>query len=107
MLERRFRVLSGTDSSLDNSVHPPDPWKVILEKLQNMTVSKIQLTILGNLLDSRGHAIPHLEYQLLTNHPVGVNELFLIADISLNDVSIEVQKKIGLKSDIVDFAIQN
>jgi len=109
-----YKIIDNETIGNDVSIHPPEEVSFLWEddidippKLSKMTQPILNIFLSGSLLTDVSGNVPYLEYQLLTDEPVGMPFYKLEADVMVNGNAFIKTLYKEIKKDLVDFAIQN
>lgn len=83
------------------------PAPFILDKLKLMTKPVFSMFLSGKLISDSGQFVPYLEYQFLSDTPVGQAKIESEIQVIINDVVYTQNIEKAEKRPLVDFAIQN
>ena len=106
-----YKAIDNETTGNDVSVHPPVKvsflYTLTTPKLSQMTQPILNIFLSGKLLTDVSGNVPYLEYQLLTDEPVGMPFYKLEADVMVNGNAFIKTLYKEIKKDLVDFAIKN
>ena len=91
----------------DTSNYAETP-KLILDNLKTMTKPVFSMFLSGKLIGTtKGQFVPYLEYQFLTDTPVGQAKIESEVTVIINNVFYTQKLEKAEKRPLIDFAIQN
>ncbi len=106
IIDSSILIDSSEDEGWDNTVNLGIP-RIINGQLSDMVEPKLKILLSKPLVGEEETTIPYLEYQILSSQPVSQNNIHLSASVKVNSVLVKVEKNQEIKSEIIDFAIQN
>lgn len=90
----------GIDTSTYNDL-------LILDRLQKMQKPVLTLFLTEKLIDTEENNIPYLEYQIITDKPIGNPKIKVEAMVNVNGYGFKKTLYKEEKTPLIDFAIQN
>lgn len=100
-----YKVLRGDATLGEDLTNGKDP--LIDKKLSIMKKPIFSLFLNKKLLTTANTRIPYLEYQIITDQPIGDAETKIEVQITINGTYINKTIYKKSKKDLIDFAIQN
>ena len=111
LLKSTYVILDNDTIGSDVSVHPVVDVSFLKlnknPKLPFMSQPILNFFLSDSLISDAKKNIPYLEYQLLTNEPVGTPSVKMEAEITINGNTFRKTIYKEIKKELVDFAIQN
>jgi len=90
----------GVDTSTYNNL-------LIMDRLEEMQKPVLTLFLTEKLIDTEGNNVPYLEYQIITDKPIGSPKIKAEAIVNVNGYGSTKTLYKEKKTPLVDFAVQN
>ena len=100
MVLNSYSQSEGVDTSTYNYLR-------ILDRLQETQKPVLTLFLTEKLIDTEGNNVPYLEYQIITDKPIGSPKIKAEAIVNVNGYGSRKMLYKEEKTPLVDFAVQN
>lgn len=106
-LKNKTVLANSTSKGQANYVHPPTQ-PLVSSILQNFTKPVLTLFLSKSLISTEGFNVPYLEYQVLTNKPIGNSKTKMnVINVNVDGSNFSESLYQEQSKPLIDFAIQN